>query len=72
MGLGILRHIGIGYNVDQLLVKIVHKAKENVEKVEKGEVAKKMSVTDKIKDLVVRRLSRENQEKETGRERKLS
>ena len=63
---------GIDYNVDQLLVKIVHKVKEKVEKVEKGEVVKKMFVTDKIKDLVVRRPSKENQENETRKERKLS
>ena len=52
---------GIKYNVDELLVKIV----KQVQVVrEEGGRRKKMSMTEKIKDMVVRRKSREtNQEK---------
>ena len=47
---------GINYNVDELLVKMV----KQVQVVrEEGGRRKKMSMTEKIKDLVVRRMSRE-------------
>ena len=61
---------GINYNVDELLVKMV----KQVQVVrEEGGRGKKMSMTEKIKDLVVRRKSREtSQEKEERRERKAS
>ena len=60
---------GINYNVDQLLVKMVKEIQEAVARKQGGSV-KKMSVTERIKDMVGRRMSRETiQEKERRRER---
>ena len=60
---------GINYNVDQLLVKMVKEIQEDVVRKQGGSV-KKMSVTERIKDLVGRRMSREtSQERERRRER---
>ena len=47
---------GINYNVDELLVKIVKQVQVAREE---GGRRKKMSMTEKIKDLMVRRMSRE-------------
>ena len=59
---------GIHYNVDELLVRIVKEVNS-----EQWVRRKKMSMTEKVKDLVVRRKSREtSQEKEDRGERKIS
>ena len=49
----------IKYNVDELLVMIVKKVQEVLNK-EQNIKTRKTSVTDRIKDLVVRKHSREN------------
>ena len=57
---------GIHYNVDELLVRIVKEVNS-----EQWVRRKKMSMTEKVKDLVVRRKSRETSQ-EDRRERKIS
>jgi len=60
---------GINYNVDELLAKIVQQLQEKHSVLGSR---KKMSVTEKFKDLVVRRRSRESSQEKDVKERKVS